>query len=126
MASHERSKARTLRCSFCARRRDQVNQLVAGPGIYICDTCVNSCVELLNDESPVPKVRPWEIEHSLDEILEMLPAVMTAVAQADQYLVHWVRKARTLGATWARIGAALQMTRQSAWERFASNDSDLQ
>jgi len=33
-----------------------------------------------------------------------------------------MRKARLLGATWARIGAALDMTRQSAWERFSSEE----
>ncbi|HTW99598.1 MAG TPA: hypothetical protein VMD59_12515 [Acidimicrobiales bacterium] len=51
----------------------------------------------------------------------MLPEVVSAVAQVDDYLVHWVRKARLLGATWARIGEAMGMTRQAAWERFSSD-----
>jgi isopropylmalate/homocitrate/citramalate synthase len=37
----------------------------------------------------------------------------------EENLVEWVRKARALGATWARIGETLGMTRQSAWERFS-------
>ena len=89
--------------------------------MYICVACIASCVELLDDESPTPKVRPWEIERSIDEILDMLPQVVSAVAQADDYLLYWVRTARSLGATWARIGEALHMTRQSAWERFSGD-----
>ena len=60
---------------------------------------------------------------SLEEILAALPRVAAAGQQAQEYLTHWVRKARSLGATWARIGAALDMTRQSAWERFSGEES---
>ena len=37
-------------------------------------------------------------------------------------LIGWVRKARHLGASWARVGETLGMTRQSAWERFSGED----
>ena len=114
-------RAGSYRCSFCAKPAEQAKKLIAGPGVYICDACVAGCVELLEDQSPAPKVRPWEIEHSLDDVLHMLPEVVSAVAQVDDYLVHWVRKARLLGATWARIGEAMGMTRQAAWERFSSD-----
>jgi hypothetical protein len=40
----------------------------------------------------------------------------------EQHLTGWVRRARALGATWARIGEALGMTRQSAWERFSGEE----
>ena len=43
-------------------------------------------------------------------------------AQVEQNLTGWVRRARALGVTWARIGAALGMTRQSAWERFSGEE----
>lgn len=37
-------------CSFCAKRRQDVRRLIAGPGIYICDECVALCVELMEEE----------------------------------------------------------------------------
>jgi hypothetical protein len=40
----------------------------------------------------------------------------------EQNLTGWVRRAGELGVTWARIGAALGMTRQSAWERFSGEE----
>jgi ATP-dependent protease Clp ATPase subunit len=37
------------RCSFCGKRRDQVRKLVAGPGVFICDGCVELCNEVINE-----------------------------------------------------------------------------
>lgn len=37
-------------CSFCAKRRQDVRRLIAGPGVYVCDECVALCVELMEDE----------------------------------------------------------------------------
>jgi hypothetical protein len=45
-----------------------------------------------------------------------------AGAQVESNLSRWVLKARELGATWAAIGLALGMTRQSAWERFSGEE----
>lgn len=39
-----------LQCSFCGKTQDQVQKLIAGPGIYICDECVHLCNEILSDE----------------------------------------------------------------------------
>lgn len=41
---------RIIRCTFCNRTRDQVKRLVAGPpGIFICDECIDDCLEALED-----------------------------------------------------------------------------
>jgi hypothetical protein len=37
-------------CSFCAKRREDVRRLIAGPGVYVCDECVALCVELMEEE----------------------------------------------------------------------------
>jgi hypothetical protein len=58
----------------------------------------------------------------LDTVLPMLPAAEAAHAQAEASLAGWVGRARALGGTWAQIGDALGITRQSAWERFAPED----
>lgn len=39
-----------LKCSFCAKSQDQVKKLIAGPGVYICDECVDLCNEILDEE----------------------------------------------------------------------------
>ena len=112
-------------CSFCLKPNTQVAKLVAGHGVYICNECVALCGEIIQAELAAggqPRVAPWEQEMSLEEILAALPRVAAAGQQAQEYLTHWVRKARSLGATWARIGAALDMTRQAAWERFSGEE----
>ncbi len=47
-----------LKCSFCGKSQDQVKKLIAGPGVYICDECVDLCNEILDEElfegGPVP------------------------------------------------------------------------
>ena len=125
-------------CSFCLKPSTEVAKLVAGHGVYICNECVALCAEIIQAELATgpasqdpagagpaggqPRVAPWEQETSLGEILAALPRVAAAGQQAQEYLTHWVRRARALGGTWAQIGAALGMTRQSAWERFSGEE----
>lgn|SRR5487761_1215044 len=112
-------------CSFCLKLHTDVETLVAGPGVYICNECVTLCSQLIagkpTSRSPkaVQAIGPWEAEAGLDEVLASLPRVARAGDQAEYTLTQYVRKARQLGATWAAIGQALAMTRQSAWERFS-------
>lgn len=63
-----------LKCSFCGKTQDQVRKLVAGPGVYICDECIELCTEIVEEElgteeevefKDVPK--PHEIREILDE-----------------------------------------------------------
>ena len=46
-----------LKCSFCGKSQDQVRKLIAGPGVYICDECIDLCNEIL-DEELVDSCRP--------------------------------------------------------------------
>ena len=63
-----------LKCSFCGKMQDQVRKLVAGPGVYICDECIELCNEILEEElsddfgheiGDIPK--PSEIREILDQ-----------------------------------------------------------
>ncbi|PWK15836.1 ATP-dependent protease ATP-binding subunit ClpX [Tumebacillus permanentifrigoris] len=63
-----------LKCSFCGKTQDQVRKLVAGPGVYICDECIELCNEIVEEElgeeeefemKDVPK--PREIREILDQ-----------------------------------------------------------
>lgn len=111
-------------CSFCGKSHREVRKLVAGPGVYICDECVDLCVQIITDGpggNHVPKP-PWETIEDLQQALDLLPKMAKAGAQAEENLTALVRRARALGATWARIGEALGMTRQSAWGRFSGEE----
>ncbi|WP_370121357.1 hypothetical protein [Arthrobacter sp. MW3 TE3886] len=55
-----------------------------------------------------------------DELLAHLPEIAAVASQVEERLNAWVGTARQRRISWARIGAALGMTRQSAWERFQS------
>ena len=67
-----------IRCSFCGKTQDEVSRLVEGPGVYICDRCVEFCSSLIFDE-PLPQrnkkadkeefnlLKPAEIKSRLDE-----------------------------------------------------------
>ena len=45
-----------LQCSFCRKTRNEVRKLIAGPGVTICDECVETCLDILADD--VPESRP--------------------------------------------------------------------
>lgn len=47
MSKYDENKQ--LRCSFCGKPQSQVNRLVAGPGVYICDDCIHICMDILNE-----------------------------------------------------------------------------
>lgn len=116
----------TLNCSFCQKSRHAVAKLISGPGVFICDECVGLCVEILAIENSKPTDSPavpnWEERMSDDDLLATLPKVAALSEQVDHQLARSVAHARSRGITWTRIGAALGMTRQSAWERFSGED----
>jgi hypothetical protein len=112
-----------LCCSFCGKPAAEVDKLVAGPGVYICNECVALCNDLIRgaDGGSHPEIPAWE--HMTDEqILELLPRIATAAAQVEASLQQWVGRLRQRGVTWSKIGTALSMTRQSAWERFSGEE----
>lgn len=72
MAKYDDKNA--LKCSFCGKSQDQVRRLIAGPGVYICDECIELCSEIIAEEleeknqvdiSSLPK--PQEIKNHLDQ-----------------------------------------------------------
>ena len=64
-----------IRCSFCGKSRDEVNKLIAGPGVYICDECVKICDEILAESAVMTHadfsqeniLKPADIKSVLDE-----------------------------------------------------------
>jgi ATP-dependent Clp protease ATP-binding subunit ClpX len=63
-----------LKCSFCGKAQEQVKKLIAGPGVYICDECIELCNEIIDEETGSPSgvsiteiPKPHEIRAVLDE-----------------------------------------------------------
>ena len=75
--ANNKSSSEPLKCSFCGKSQKQVIKLIAGPGVYICDECIELCTEIIEEEKidtidnidevnlPLPK----EINHSLNEFV---------------------------------------------------------
>ncbi|MEU4805131.1 ClpX C4-type zinc finger protein [Actinosynnema sp. NPDC023587] len=112
-------RAFSPRCSFCGKAAAEVRKIISGPGVYICDGCVGTCGEILaadrgGGEATVPE---WSAMTD-DELLAHLPRIAATAGQVEAGLRERVLELRARGVTWARVGEALGMTRQSAWERF--------
>ena len=109
-----------LGCSFCRKSKDQVAKLIAGPGVYICDECVHLCDDILAGEGNAA-IRDWDAA-SEDELLAELTRMRSSYSFIDGAMGAHVKRLRDRGVSWARIGHALDMTRQSAWERFSDEE----
>ncbi len=66
-----------LKCSFCGKTQDQVRRLIAGPGVYICDECIELCSEIINDE----------FEDDIQVDLTSLPKPTEIKTYLDQYVI---------------------------------------
>jgi len=75
-----------LLCSFCGKSQRQVKKLIAGPGVYICDECIDLCNEIIDEELTAPP--------SFD--LENLPKPREIYGVLDEYVVGQEEAKRTL------------------------------
>src|SRR6187401_1367686 len=75
-----------LLCSFCGKSQRQVKKLIAGPGVYICDECIDLCNEIIDEELTAPV--------SLD--LDNLPRPKDIYAVLNDYVVSQEEAKRTL------------------------------
>jgi hypothetical protein len=125
VATTDKLPGSDLACSFCLKSRSAVTTLIQGPGACICNECVDLCVQIIADK-PKMQAKPDapRLEHQLsdEDLLSYMPKVAAANGQVERHLADCVRQARGRGITWTRIGEALGMTRQSAWERFSGED----
>jgi ClpX C4-type zinc finger len=127
-----------LTCSFCNKSQFEIAKLVAGPGVYICNECVDLCNQIITEELDPKGTQAPEAGRSTrsqdpatikawdglpdDGLLEEMVRAHAAHQNVDRAVAHHVAALRTRGVSWARIGEALGMTRQSAWERFSGEE----
>jgi hypothetical protein len=109
-------KRSALRCSFCGKTDRQVERLIAGPAVYICDGCVKTCNKIL-DGTPSPFIG-WDAMSDEQLLTSLRPAAAAADSMRD-VLQTQVDTLRKRGVSWAAIGESLGVSRQAAWERFS-------
>lgn len=76
MAKYEDKKQ--LKCSFCGKSQEQVKRLIAGPGVYICDECIELCSEIIEEEI---------VEKKSSVVLDKLPKPAEIKKHLDDYVV---------------------------------------
>lgn len=75
-----------LKCSFCGKPQEQVRKLVAGPGVYICDECIELCTEIIDEE----------FSETAELNLEDIPKPKEIKDILDQYVIGQERAKRSL------------------------------
>ena len=114
------SAKRVFRCSFCGKSQTEVQKLIAGPGVFICDECVALCVPIVAAKSEQPKTPSSMLPDNAptERLLKTLSGyngAFESVGEAMQDIVDILREREV---SWALIGETLGVSRQAAWKRF--------
>ena len=99
-----------LRCSFCGKSQDEVKKLIAGPAVYICDECIELCIEIIEEE--------YEKETSTQNKGEF-PAPSIIKASLDEYVIEQERAKKILA-------VAVDNHYKRLESRVNTNDVELQ
>ncbi|HEV2028067.1 MAG TPA: ATP-dependent Clp protease ATP-binding subunit ClpX [Candidatus Dormibacteraeota bacterium] len=86
--SEREDRRRYTRCSFCGKGQDQVRKLVAGPGVFICDQCIDLCQEVLEDDNRSAGQKKQKTG--------FIPNPKTICAALDQYVIGQERAKKVL------------------------------
>ena len=82
--ARENDKERNVRCSFCGKTQEQVDKLIAGPGVYICDECIELCMGIIDDGDNRSRSNSGK-KVKLEE--KVLPKPQEIKAKLDEYVV---------------------------------------
>ena len=121
-AEAAQTRKRVYRCAFCGKSQTEVQTLVAGPGVFICDECVQLCQAII-DKKQEPAT--GEVPNPLlpdnaptETLLKSLAGHNGAFERIDAGMQDIVDILRERRVSWATIGQALAVSRQAAWKRF--------
>ena len=118
-APTQEPEASTLYCSFCFKSQHDVKMLIAGPAnIFICDACVDVCNDVIAGR-PLKEKPAAADSLPTERLLERLKPIEETLQGKGNQLQTAVDLLRAREVSWAQIGAALGISRQSAWERFS-------
>ena len=111
---------RVFRCSFCGKSQTEVKKLIAGPGVFICNECVEHCLPIIAEKPATPGVPGSLLPDNAptEKLLKTLAGyngAFESVGAAMQDIVDILREREV---SWAAIGHTLAVSRQAAWKRF--------
>ena len=120
-ANRTRANQPEYRCSFCGKAQTEVRTLVAGPGVFICDECVQLCRPFMEKKKKlttqeVPTLLPDNAP--TDALLKTLAGYNGAFERIDAAMQDIADILRAREVSWATIGEVLAVSRQAAWKRF--------
>ena len=82
MPNNDDIKERGICCSFCGKPQSEARRLIAGPGVYICDECIELCMSILEDENSLNARKS-----SYSETSAVLPKPQEVKKQLDEYVI---------------------------------------
>lgn len=84
------NNTRSVKCSFCGKSQENVKKIIAGPGVYICDECINVCQEIIEDEF-------YEDDEEFDVVEEeKIPTPQEIKTILDEYVIGQEDAKKTL------------------------------
>jgi ATP-dependent Clp protease ATP-binding subunit ClpX len=110
-------------CSFCGKPNTEVKALVAGPGVFICNECVDLSASIVAANANVSSeeresMRDRALDPSKQDILNLLPALASSSARTEGDLVRLVARLRKMETKWEEIAGALGTGTDEARVRF--------
>ena len=83
-------RMKNIKCSFCGKPQESVKKIIAGPGVYICDECINVCQEIIEDEF-------YEEDEELEEVeVQKIPTPEEIKKILDEYVIGQDEAKKTL------------------------------
>ena len=108
--------AELLKCSFCGKSQKQVRKLIAGPGVYICDECIELCNEIIEEEL---------VATSAQEPQGKLPTPSEISAFLDKYVIGQCEAKRTLAVAVYNHYKRIQVEEANALARRNDDEVEL-
>ena len=109
-------------CSFCEKPSNEVAKMVAGPGVFICNECVELCATIIDDAAQTTSEerlsRRKYFDRPAGEILSGLPALARSAARVEAEVASWVGRLREQDTDWPTIAGALGVSVEAARQRF--------